>query len=440
MNDKETIKNKFIHFEPEVDDLAINQNWEKIKYFVPQKERKKRGAFFILSIGAALFIAGLIGTLFYKPFAKDSVVYKKTKAQPKVKTTNKSISENTSQQNEVAQNSNARKKQYKRSIHGTIASGCKTIKLNAKEQIFKNYNDLTLPTRQKQNYDLVTDTISKKNLFADILQRLQIPSFATEGMREIYPEFKNAYNSQNLVSALSIDVFGGSVLSYKRRVQHMDFKQKNKDIGCLAGISINYLLQNKFTVCGQFIFDKANLNYSYITSQNKITKQVISISSSPASAQFDSTYYIKAFTDYNIRANYSCYFALGAEYLLLQKNKLSISASALFNVCYTKYNHGYAQYYGDEVFLYIKGQPDPPSSNIVPSYFKEGDNFKTTEVVNLGALPGAVISYSLNNKIFVIFKPCYFIGFSKNKLLINSSSYALNEDRLFINAGLRFKL
>jgi len=435
MNEKEIIKNKFINFEPEVDDLVINQKWEKIKYFVPQKEKKKRGAFFFLSVGSALFIAGLFGTLLYNSFNEDTIVYRINKTQEYSNSNNKTISENTLRQNDVTQNSVVTKN-YNSTTHDPVVSNYKTNNFSAKENNYKKDD----PTDQIQNSDLVTTTISENNLFADTLQQIQMPFFTTESPREIYPEFKNAYYFPKPASPFSVDVFAGSGLSLSRRVQHMGFTQKNNDIGYLAGIAINYHLRNRFTISGQFIFDKANLNYSYVTSQNKITKQVISISSTPSSAQFDSTYYIKAFTDQIVRANYACHFALGAEYLLLQKNKLSLSASAQFNVCYTKYDHGYTQHYGKEVFLYIKGQPDPPSANIAPAYFKEGDYFKTTDVVNLGVLPGAVIGYSLNNKLSVIFKPSYFIGFSKTKLLINSASYPLKEDRLFLNAGLRFKL
>ena len=68
MNDKETIKNRFINFEVEVDDFAINQKWEKIKYFVPKKEKKRRGAFFLLyGTFALLLISSLILTVSYFP-------------------------------------------------------------------------------------------------------------------------------------------------------------------------------------------------------------------------------------------------------------------------------------------------------------------------------------------------------------------------------------
>lgn len=449
MNDKETIKNKFLNFEPEVDELVINQNWEQIKYFVPQKEKKKRGLlFFLYGTLALLLMSSLIFALSFFPKnsldvseKESSVVQKNEKTataknpDPKKITYTAAVAETYNKKKSAKQNTTNIAQQKTLAAY-TAASNTKKevlINLNA------NMNKKTESIFSKQNKFIETETVFEKEpVIYDKLPLLSFKFLPSEKNNEIIYAFNPNYYLPKPVSPISIELFGG--IQQAHTVIKLNNKQNNINLNYLAGLGINYHLRNKFTFTGQFIYGKNNFNYTHTVTENKITKQVLSITSSPASPNIDTTYYIHANTNYIIRSNTSYNFALGTEYKFLQKNKLSLSAFALFNVSATKYNYGYTRDYGKEVMVYVKGDPNPPNASLQSPSFKEGDYFKEESRINAGLMPGVLLGYSLNNKTSLILKPAYFIKLSETKLIINSRAFTLKENSLLLNVGLRIAL
>jgi hypothetical protein len=439
MNDKETIKNRFINFEPEVDDFAIAQKWEKIKYFVPQKEKKRRGAiFFLYGTFALLLIPSLILTILYFPkrtltgSEKENAVLQNTKTISNTKmTTSKNattsfLAEKPSEKILTKQNvANSAEQKNTKSAFDTKKEVTTNSPLNTKEERsgFKEIKNIS-----------ETDTVTYDQLF-----HLQFPILIPEQNNEITSSFTPNYYLPKPASRYSIDLLGG-IQTSRTNIKQFEENQKNTSINYLAGIGINYHLRNKFMLTGQFVFSKNNFDHTYTVTENKITKQVLSISSSPTSAMADTTYYLHANTNYIIRSNESYHFAVGAEYNFLRKNKLSLSAFALFNVTSTKYTYGHTQDYSKDVYVYIKGSPNPPSANPVSSSFKEGDYLKKENRISTDLMPGILLSYRLNNKTSLIFKPAYLIDLSETKLIINSSAFTLKENSLLLNVGLRIHL
>ncbi|MDP1800225.1 MAG: outer membrane beta-barrel protein [Bacteroidota bacterium] len=448
MNDKEAIKNKFLNFEPEVDELVINKNWEQIKYFVPQKEKKRRGLFFFLyGTLAFLLISSLIFIVSFFPKNSLDVSEKQISIpQKNKKTANVEIVSSKENNNSFVRKQNKKNsaKQITTNIAQQKALAAYTIASNTKKEVSissnANANKNTESIVSQQNKFIDTETVFEKGpVIYDQLPLLPFKLLPTEKNSEISPAFNPNYYLPKPVSLISIDLFGG-IQQTHTVIKLNNNKQNNTNLNYLAGIGINYHLRNKLSVTGQFIYSRNNFNYTNTVTENKVTKQVLSITSGPTSANIDTTYYIHANTNYIIRSNASYNFALGAEYKFLQKNKLSLGTFALFNVSATKYNYGYTMDYGKDVMIYVNGGPNPPSANLSPPSFKEGDYFKEENRISAGLMPGILLSYRLNKKASLIFKPAYFITLSETNLIINSSSFRLKENSLLLNVGLRIAL
>ena len=112
----------------------------------------------------------------------------------------------------------------------------------------------------------------------------------------------------------------------------------------------------------------------------------------------------------------------------------------MLNVSATKYNYGYARDFGKEVITYVKGNPDPPYTNLVSPSFKEVNLFKQETRINTFFTPGLLLGYCLNSKTTLLIKPACAIPLSETKLVINSSAFTLKEKSHLLNVGLRIAL
>ncbi len=451
MNDKEAIKNKFIHFEPEVDDLVINQKWEKIKYFAPQKKEKKRGIMFFLFgtfillflTSALMLITPLFPNAILDGYEKEKFVVQKNKIVTNTKNNSdfksgnqKPLIEKSEEKNIEGINTKNSSQQRNRTY---------TKKTTDKKEVSKNLIASTdkkmdssssqigaalIETKNESEKDLVTyDPLP--------LHSILLPNSANSG--EINTSINPNYYLPKPLSPYSIDLLVG-VQPVFTSIKQNNVAQKNNSLNYMAGAAINYHLRNKFSLCGQFIFSHNNFNYKNTITENKIVNQPISVTSIPM-VFGDTVKYVHANTNYIIRSTSSYNFAFGAEYKFFQKNKLSLSAFSFFNVNASKYTYGYTRDFGKDVLVFIKGDPAPhPASNPVSSTFKEGDYLKQETQINTGIMPGVLLGYRLNNKASLVFKPACFIPFSETKFVINSLAFKLKEQSLLLNIGLRVNL
>jgi hypothetical protein len=428
MNDKENIKNRFMDFEPEVDDLLINQNWEKIKYFVPQKEPKRRSGFFFL-YGAAAFlvICGLVMlTFFSNIFYPTKIAGQPSRLQKKHIVLSELPSIHSQLKNKKVQH-------FKLSNNLSVQKN----NISSNEPLLKQTTDKnfvalwpkTIPASDIHQNNATNDPVSYHRLdpFTTMLPTEKINI-------EIDPVINNDYFFPKPTSTFSYDLFVGvqrSSFSIKQNTT-----EKNSYNGFLIGASINHQLRNKFIFTGQFVFSKANLNYRQVLTQNKIMQKYIATSST--SSLPDTTRYMLANTNYSIRSQNSYHTALGLEYQVLQKGKFTINAALLFDICFTKYKYGYTRRFSKDVLVHVKGEPNNPNENVVSSTFYEGDFIQSKDMWSSGLMPSTVISYRLSAKYSVIFKPSYLIDLTEKDFIMNSSAFKLKQNSFLLNAGLRF--
>lgn len=442
MNDKETIKNKFIRFEPEVDDLAINQSWEKIKYFVPQKEKKRRGAiFFLYGTMMVLLVSSLVILIPSNNESSLNISAKEIAVAQKNETAPVSIITSAKKDVSGSVSKHQTKKYFLPSFANTISKQKITQHVYKKEvlnNVAEEKSNGFVTKKIEPAFIETKNNVDNAIIVYDHLPLLHAHLLIPETNKEIAFPFTPNYYLPKPTSPLSLDLFAGV------QPDRISVKQSNTDqkitTNYLAGAAINYHFRNKFTFTGQFIFSKNNFNYKNTITENKIINQPISVSSTAVNYG-DTVKYRHANTNYIIHANESYNFAIGADYNMFQKNKLSINAFVLLNVCATKYNYGYTRNFDKDVFVYIKGDPSPnPASNLISTTFKEGDYLKQETLINTGIMPGVLLGYHLNNKTSLIFKPACFISFSETKLVINSEAFKLKENSLLLNIGLRVNL
>ncbi|MBA3680565.1 MAG: hypothetical protein H0W73_05295 [Bacteroidetes bacterium] len=442
MNKEENIKNRFSQFEPEVDAAAIEMGWQKIKYFVPQKENKKRAGFFFLYGAAALVVLLGIAELVYlsrtdtvftnkKELTTHTTKVPDNNAVVKKDNTIKEITSTISDKNNVNETTNIALKKDKEFLQKSYESNTSKRTNNTKKVIYTSVqkNSVTNNLKKQSGNDSVV--FNKLDLIATSLLTQNRPS-------DINISFSNDYFFPKPVSPFSVDLFAGAQLSQTNINQNAPVK--NNHTGFLIGISLNHHLRNKFIFTGQFIFSQPNLNYTNTLTQNKIVSQSLTISSTPSSSGPDTMRYINANTNTFIRSKNCYHAALGLEYQLIKKNKISIHTNLLFDLRVSEYDYGYTREFGKDILVHLKGTPNNPKENLAPSTFVEGDFKQSTNLVSFGLMPAALFSYAINTKTRVIFKPAYFIDLSENNLIINSSSFKLKENNLMLNLGLRINL
>lgn len=138
---------------------------------------------------------------------------------------------------------------------------------------------------------------------------------------------------------------------------------------------------------------------------------------------------------HSLHSAFNVQAGLGMEVELFQKNRFSLSASALLQLSMTRFKYSYVCRPAGDTLTYMRYTLSPPLANattdVVPEH-KDLDFLK----INAGVYPGLTIRYRLTNRIETILKPGVFIDLKElRQAPVNYSQHAV-----FVTAGLRIRL
>jgi hypothetical protein len=475
MKKSESIKNKFSDFEPEVDGVSIDKGWEEIKYFVPQKQKKKRFVFFFSPVFYGSFIALLlfgsaVAALFYyndtNPVAgqlNNKSAIKNKKATPfelplrvitqqyiaKSSHTHKPYQSNalifSEEKNQVKNYSRSNRMRYYSSNDSQLKN------IPAQQNVIYRINDdidspLNTSNINEQNRDTDSIVVQNNPIVHDPSRMLKtIESLAIIQIDSSHSTTDTLSLSKQIIvvplpnSRFSVDVFMGTHKTFTTIKDASETKNyRNNRLNFSIGLGLNYRVKNKLYFTSQFTFSENDVSYTNEIAENKVVKKPRSISVTVASA--DTTYYVKANTNDKTQSNTIYHLGLGLEYQLFQKNKLTINGFALVNARTTKLEYNTLKFYGKDTLSYVSGSSNPSLTNIAPSSFSEENTNTSKKTIGLGLTPGFVVGYNLSENASLIFKPSYFVELYQTKLTIKESSFTLKQNNLFFHLGLRISL
>ncbi len=483
MSERDTIKNKFSNFEPEVEDAHIEQNWEKVKYFVPQKEKKRRGIFFWLtghSTGvttAFVVIGALIAFYMFnaKPEQETQVVQqtnskqeivdtKETKSETLIDSKDKAITNQLPINESTPIEHSTNRNTYK----GTII----TLKTSVKEMESEmKKTGLAESSNSKKYSKQISSGVNTKHV---ITSSIASNSIQTNDNTIVYnsapnqvieePFFLlmqptpllNELNESELIlnnnvtpsiekikykPTLYVYAIGGANSTNN---QFNDLKTPVKDskntFNYNGGIGIMYALQKRFYLVSQLTYGSNSFTKTEQINQNKIISKQLGLSGSVNAFLPDTIRYQEVKTEYRLQVKSSYHFALGFEYEAAKWQKFSIGVFALGNVAYTQLNQVQESSYDSPVLKFLTTPTDTILPNQAPNDFKEEQLKQTSYLSAYGINTGVSLNYALTPRLAITTRPSYGIQLSNDTKNWLKHSFQLKQHQLFLNLGIRFKL
>lgn len=452
MKKSEIIQNKFSNFEPHVDEFTIDKSWKKIKYFVPQKEKKRR-FFMLLPVFCMTFTALLFFVIGISSLYKVQEIKKhEGDAQIKQRVTHKDL---------FKKNHATKRKSITTKKQQQTQPDLFTEKMNGHSTSYiaprKNTNNPSIPSAlnpifhekeappfeevSTESQVFVLDTAVKAvdniNPVYEHLQPILLTGpdsnylNKTIVQKDTIREFRHKRTNR-----LSFDIVGGSQYAFTQ-IKHKseNISHRNSGLNYLLGAGVNYLIKNKIYFTSQFVVTKNNLLFEERFTGNRVVKKY---QYSPTQVYSDTTYYVKATTYHSLKSNYGFNLGLGIESVLFQKNKITINGILLLNALIANYNYSILRFSETDTLIYIGTNSNTIFPNNNSMNFKEGHSSVSEKSADLGIKPGFVIGYKLNSKATLIFRSSFFLNLSPLKKEDPGSEFTVKQNNLFFQLGIRF--
>lgn len=454
MKKNESIPNKFSDFEPYVDEFTIDKSWEKIKYFVPQKEKKRR-LFFLLPI----FYIPLVTFLFYitgiNPLYKTQSVQKHTNhTEVEEQEIHRSTTKSKIKPKQKTLKSNSLRSTLN-SVFPEKIGGFPTFHLPSPKKsgtvLPQDVKSLSNTQSELSTYATKPspeskiqffDTLLNKNelsepLVCDYLQPICIyfPDSSKLNRTVILKNIDWAF-SHKKTKRLSVDVAGGVQNSFTQiKHESENIEHSNTGLNYLFGMGVNYKIKKRLYLTGQVIGVKNNKIYEERFTGNHVVKKY---QMSPTHVSSDTTYYVKTNSLYYLKSNYKFNLGLGFEYALLQKNKITLNAALLLNTMVANYKYSISKSSEKDTLIHVGPYSNTGTNSTGSSNFKEGRSEVSKKNIDLGIMPGFALGYKLNSKATLIFKSSFFLNLSPLKSEDSGSELSIKQNDLFLQLGIRF--
>ena len=264
-------------------------------------------------------------------------------------------------------------------------------------------------------------------------------------------EEDDAKPSQN---KLSYELFLGANLAQNKistTLNSQDSSLNNNKLGFSIGGALNYKLNRKLYITGQFMFaenkitiEKSKTERIDIGYQTHVvftpTNSAYSVDTTKKYFNYDHHYSLKSLYCYN--------YSLGLGYQILNKKKLFLDGSILMNLKLSKYNIEKTSHLNpDTISYYSSVYPTMDTTSktnynnnakaSAPEVFNSVINYSN---VHFGVLANLTLGYNVTEKVALIIKPSYYFDITRDKINISELLLKINQNNLFIHFGVRIKL
>ncbi len=467
------IQDKFSGFEPEVPEEHIDAGWEKIKYFLPQEEERKKRAFLFYRRAKGMGMvaaAALLCALFFL-FMKEG---KKTNAGLALKSTRPTPS---MAEPENAENDRRASTHHSETSPGPEAAQVAASALGMKQEskappvihqqaeqssIAQLNSPYSAPLKAAPNEGRVNETNSGTNnsienaalasspntLIATKPEWMLLLKKTTLGPeRPLSPEPELALLSADPVVQVlpnkrtaALELFSG-LTNRALMLQTGQDKNTIQTYGFSAGLAGIFPVKSKLYLSGQFIVCYNPMQYHEETKANAIIKKEIVRNTISSINSYEDTliYHVPYTSTFKLESNTVYHLSGGAGYELLNRGRISLDAALFLNFRWMRYNYSISRVNSD-TGIFVNNILTSNAASFYESVEKSASPESASGkklVMSFGINPCLNLAYQLNPKTALLFRPAYMIQLSPNALQVSAKSYQLKENNWFINLGLR---
>ena len=253
---------------------------------------------------------------------------------------------------------------------------------------------------------------------------------------------------------MSYELFLGANLAQNNistTLNAQDSSLKNNTLGFSIGGALNYKLNRKLYVTGQFMFTENKIAIEKSKTERIDIGYQTNVTFIPANSGYsvDSTKrYFNYNHHYSLKSLYCYNYSLGLGYQILNKEKLFLDGSVLMNLKLSKYNLEKISHLNPDTISYYSGAYPTMDTTSKISYnnnAKAGAPEVFNSVINysnihIGVLANLTFGYNITKKVALIVKPSYYFDLTKDKVNITDLLLRINQNNLFIHFGVRIKL
>lgn len=467
------IQDKFSGFEPEVPDEHIDAGWEKIKYFLPQEERKKRAFFFYRRTKGtgiavlAMLVTGLFlwwmseqGKMSTAPALQRTTSASRSAGVKGIDPPHTALTQHPEKNPEPEASHVAASAFAVREIHKAPAIH-QEAEHSSIDQLSDNHSAVAKPSAHTGHLNganpgtgnspenTALAPFSYTRAATDPEWMLLLKKTTLDQERPLSPEPELALLSpgqdiparQNTRTA-AIEVFSG-LTNRSLMLQTEQGKNTIQAYGFSAGMAGIFLVKPKLYLSGQFMFSYNPVKYHEETQASEIIKKevVTPISSSLTNYKDTVIYYVPYQSTVELESSSAYHLSGGVGYQLLTRGRLGLDGSVFLDFRWMRFNYRTVRVNSDTgVFVNTVLTSNAASfyESVEKSPAPESPSGKKP-VMSLGVSPCLSLAYQLNRNTALFFRPTYRLQLSPNTLQVGTKSYQLKENNWFISLGLRQK-
>src|SRR6218665_3161250 len=433
---KKNIAERFSRFEPEVDDLAIDKSWEKIKYFLPQEKKRRafvwftnkgwgRSLWVLLALG---LLGGLLGLFLYTQKAEKTLAtagkrgeVKENKAandaarvvatEPRAKDRSKNGEERGSEKRKEQRWVNEPARSENKPVAGNKAA--EPAQVSAASAASQEKAVAATPSPEREDEQIASGPETTGALMPDPAsvasppeiveyQRLQpvLLSQVSTGRNdsiialEIKREEMPALPS---FSRWSIELFGGPAWSATQmRYGENVLSPAKSAVDLSLGLGLAFQLNRKWSLFGNARFSRNSFAYEQVQQGNYVVDRSPDMQSSTPMIVMDTIIrYLPSSSSQKISAAPAYNICLDAGYSLFRKGKISMEASLGLSVKYSSYHTSIQNSHQQDTLQYKRGFNAPPLANemALPAEYDKKQNF-----LSWGLVPGLAMVYQFHRR------------------------------------------
>ncbi len=465
------IQDKFSGFEPEVPDEHIDAGWEKIKYFLPQEERKKHAFFFYRrakGMGIAVVAMLVTGMFFWwmseqgktstgsdlqrtRP-ASRSIVVKGIDASRGALTQHPEKKPGRETSQVAASAFGVREIHQAPAIHqqaeqASIAQTKGDHSVAAKTSTHTGHQNDTNPGTSNSIENTVLASFPNAPADANPEWMLLLKKTTLHQEKPLSPEPELALlNPDYVVPAqqnkrtAAIELFSG-LTNRSLMLQTEQGKNTMQAYGFSAGMAGIFPVKRRLYLSGQFIFSYNPVKHHEETEARAIIKKEVvpSLSSSLTNYKDTLIYYAPYQSTIELKSSSAYHLSGAVGYQLFTRGRFSLDGAVFLNFRWMRFNYRTVRVNsGTGVFVnnILTSNAASFYESVEKSPAPESASGKKT-VMSFGINPCLNLAYQLNRNTALLFRPAYMIQLSPNTLQVSSKSYQLKEKNWFISLGLR---
>jgi cytoskeletal protein RodZ len=476
MSDVNNIKDRFLNFEPEVDDEHIHQNWERAKFFIPQKKQKKRAVWlwFLSLLG---LLSGVAGTGYWL------IINDQNKAQVETSETLKQKETNASKQNssmpehsstaisaasssDMEYSNTKNKGSYEEDNQKTYQADLKerhqqhestlmtqekiqpitpTNAVNAlsKAAISTPYLKSTLQNSEERN-ELNNDLRNEQTTVPDELHKNEVTLAALDLEETVVSDTNTIYLSiGEKASARRFTFFTTVGAGFNNSGFVADALQSSlfqSRVNTILQAGLHYKLFRRLNVLAQASYATSFFKHTNKSEGTSFLKRRNSIlTSSPNTIAYDTIYYLRTQQTERVNLKNQWYFGLGVDVVCLQYKRLGMSVFSSLDYRLTQY---VSEVKIDSQTEIAEIAPQGTAAAVnAPANFDPSERKTKMWYSVFGGNAGIGFSYSIRPDFAIIARPAYYGQLSLVKLKSETlESRKIKQNGVVINLGIAFRL